>query len=453
MRKAIAVMLCSLAIACSGIAQDVRIITFLADITPPIGSPLCGGAVMPVRGVDDPLTSRGIVILPKDQDPIVLCAVDYTGIANASHDAWREALAKAAKTSIERVVVHCLHQHDAPELDQSAEALLAAQNMSGASFNVKFAGEALARTATALQEAMGSATPVTHVGFGKAEVVDVASNRRVLGPDGKVKWIRWSATKDPEARAQPVGTIDPLVRVVSFWNEDAPVVALTYYTTHPQSYYGAGQVTWDFPGIARHLCEEAVPNVAWIHFNGASGNITAGKFNDGNPANRPVLAQRLADGMKKAWAGTTKEPLRAIDLQWETVNVALPRRAEISEEKERAVLADAQADPVLRRRAANELAWIDRNKSGHEITIAKLQLGPIAVLHMPGELFVEYQLAAQAMRPNAPVCMAAYGDYGMGYIGLAESYPQGGYETDLYVSRTAPAVEAVLMDAMRTLLK
>jgi hypothetical protein len=31
---------------------------------------------------------------------------------------------------------------------------------------------------------------------------------------------------------------------------------------------------------------------------------------------------------------------------------------------------------------------------------------------MPGELFVEYQLAAKAMRPDLFVTMAAYGDYG-----------------------------------------
>ena len=224
---------------------------------------------MPVHGVDDLLTSRGIVLFAKDQQPIVLCAVDFTGIANASHDAWREALAKAADTTPERVAVHCLHQHDAPEIDGGTDALLAAQGMGGATYNVKHAQEALDKTAAAVAEAVKHPQTVTHVGFGKAEVVDVASNRRVLGPDGKVKWIRWSATKDPEARAQPVGTIDPLVRAISFWNGDQPVAVLTYYTTHPQSYYGAGQVTWDFRA-SRGRCANAVPGVAWIHFNGAS---------------------------------------------------------------------------------------------------------------------------------------------------------------------------------------
>jgi hypothetical protein len=157
--------------------------------------------------------------------------------------------------------------------------------------------------------------------------------------------------------------------------------------------------------------------------------------------------------MKAAWANTVKQPLTGKDIEWKTLAVALPRRAEISEDHERALLADAKADPGQRRRAANELAWIERCNAGHKITLAKLQLGTIAVLHMPGELFVEYQIAAQAMRPDAPVCMAAYGDYGMGYIGTAISYTQGGYETDLYVSRTAPEVEDVLSKAMATLLQ
>ena len=41
---------------------------------------------------------------------------------------------------------------------------------------------------------------------------------------------------------------------------------------------------------------------------------------------------------------------------------------------------------------------------------------------MPGELFIEYQLAAQQMaQDGAEVMMAAYGDYGPGYIGTRSS--------------------------------
>jgi hypothetical protein len=48
--------------------------------------------------------------------------------------------------------------------------------------------------------------------------------------------------------------------------------------------------------------------------------------------------------------------------------------------------------------------------------------------------------------------MAAYGDYGPGYIGTSDSYPQGGYETGV-VSRVTPRAEAILMRAIQELLK
>ena len=81
-----------------------------------------------------------------------------------------------------------------------------------------------------------------------------------------------------------------------------------------------------------------------------------------------------------------------------------------------------------------------------------LRIGSVSVLHMPGELFVEYQVAAQRMRPHSHVMTAAYGDYGMGYIGTAVAYSQGGYETGP-VSRVAPEVERVLLTKMQELLE
>jgi len=49
-------------------------------------------------------------------EPIVLCAVDWIGIANESHEVFCRALARAAATSPHRVAVHTLHQHERPGL-------------------------------------------------------------------------------------------------------------------------------------------------------------------------------------------------------------------------------------------------------------------------------------------------------------------------------------------------
>ena len=117
-----------------------------------------------------------------------------------------------------------------------------------------------------------------------------------------------------------------------------------------------------------------------------------------------------------------------------------------------AIVADGTLKEAERLRAARNLAWARRCEAGDKIDMQCLQIGSACVLHMPGELFIEYQLAAQKMRPDATVMMAAYGDYGMGYIGTSIAYTQGGYETGP-VSRVAPEVEEVLTKAMRELLK
>ena len=180
--------------------------------------------------------------------------------------------------------------------------------------------------------------------------------------------------------------------------------------------------------------------------------MTAGKYNDGSKPLRGILAERLAAGMQKAWENTKKTPVTAADVHWRTVSVALPPSPNLDEAALMKVVDDSTAKPVDRVRAARNLAWLRRTQMGDKIDLTCLKLGPGYILHMPGELFIEYQLAAEKMRPDAPVCMAAYGDYGAGYIGTKIAYSQGGYETGP-VSRVAPEVESVLMSGMQELLK
>src|SRR6267142_270765 len=105
-------------------------------------------------------------------------------------------------------------------------------------------------------------------------------------------------------------------------------------------------------------------------------------------------------------------------------------------------------NPLLPKRSHGQ--WC---QAGKKIDVTCLTLGRARILHLPGELFVEYQLAAKAERPDLFVAMAAYGDYGPGYIGTAIAYQQGGYEVTEYASsNVAPEVEGVLMTAIKKLL-
>ena len=88
-------------------SPGVRVSTFDVDATPPVGSLLTYDPE--INKWDLGLRARGIVILGAGQ-PIVLCSVDWIGIANEGQDAFRQALAEAAGTIPERVTVHTVHR-------------------------------------------------------------------------------------------------------------------------------------------------------------------------------------------------------------------------------------------------------------------------------------------------------------------------------------------------------
>lgn len=425
----------------------LHLATFACDVTPPEGHPLCGGWIAPVRGVDDPLKALGVVLFGAGK-PVVLCAVDWTGLRNEAFRTWRKALADAAHTTPERVSLHCVHPHNAPFADVEAEKLIAAAK-APPSLDLKFYDECVRRSAEALKASVVRAVKFTHVGTGAAEVKDVASNRRVLGEDGKVKFTRTSATKSKEARDAPEGVIDPELRTLSFWDGDTALAGLHFYACHPMSYYGDGRVSADFCGLARQKLQDET-KVFQVYFNGCGGNVTAGKYNDGSKENRAALRDRVHAGMVASWKAPTRVAVKEWDWRFEPVTLPSRTDASFGSDESTRALNDPQATAAKRNNAAYQLAWLKRKAVPIEVNCLDFG-GKVLNLFLPGEAFVEYQLAARNMRPDAAVHVAAYGDDGPGYIPTAKAYLEGGYEPT--VALTGPGSEDLLLAAMRKVLK
>jgi hypothetical protein len=425
----------------------LHLATFQADVTPPLGHPLCGGWIEPARGVDDPLRALGVVLLGAGA-PVVLCAVDWCGVRNDANLTWRQALAKAAHTTPERVAVHCVHPHNAPFADVEAQRFLERVPGAPTSLDLKFFAHAVQQSADALQQSLKKTSAFTHLGVGRARVEQVASNRRIVGEDGKIRFTRYSAAKDPKVRAEPEGLIDPWLRTLSFWKDDRPLAALSYYATHPMSYYGDGRVSADFCGLARQKRQDEEPQVFQVYFTGCAGNITAGKYNDGSKENRPLLRDRIHAAMKAAWKATERQPLTSWEWRVEPIRLLPRREKSFGAEESRAVLEDAKATKARRGNAAFQLAWLKRQDRPIDLTC--LDLGKALVLHLPGEPFIEYQLKAQRMRKDTFVCVAGYGDGGPGYIPTDRAYLEGGYEPTVALARPS---EELLTKAIATVLK
>src|SRR5437773_2379927 len=125
---------------------SIRLSTFLTEVTPPIGHPCMGGGIAPVAKIDDPLFAIGL-ILQGSGKPIVYVAVDWCEIRNDAYDRWRGAIAEALGTEPVRVLVSCLHQHDAPIVDLTAEKLLREHGAKGSICDPEFHEKTVQRVA------------------------------------------------------------------------------------------------------------------------------------------------------------------------------------------------------------------------------------------------------------------------------------------------------------------
>jgi hypothetical protein len=423
--------------------------TFSADVTIPIGHPCMGGGVEPARVVVDPLEAIGFVLAGGTlTKPVVIVSVDWCEIRNDSYDAWRAELAAAAATDPERVLVTAIHQHDAPVVDIGAQRLLEAQHASGAVCDIAFATASIGPVARALATALERpGRRVTHLGTGKAVVDRVSSNRRYVRLDGTIAYDRTSASHDPDAHAAPEGTIDPWLRTLSLWDGDQPLLALSSYAVHPMSYYGRGEVSADFMGIARRGRQRALPDVVQIYASGCSGNVTAGKYNDGGRSNRPVLAARIENAMAEAWARTERQPLeaasfRSIPLRFE------PRTGPGHTPEDLEARLDNDGDPFGQCLAALALSWQERTRSGRPIDLPALELGQAVLVLLPGEAYVEYQLLAQRLRPDAFVMALGYGESATGYIPTALQIAEDDENLGAWYW-VSPTAEQILSDGLR----
>jgi hypothetical protein len=293
--------------------------------------------------------------------------------------------------------------------------------------------------------------PVSHIGLGQGKVREIASNRRYVLPDGRHAYNRGSSSgRNVLARNAPKGTIDPWLKSLSFWDGDRPVAVLSGYATHPMSYYRTGAVSADFPGVARDRRQAETPDCLQIYFSGASGNVTAGKYNDGARTNRLTLANKLYGGMTAAWKATKRRPLTEIGFRNTTVDLKPREDRSYAPDKVEAVLRPGQ-NHWKQCLAAMTYSWRKRSEAGQQIDVPVIDFGAAQLLLLPGEIYVEYQLAAQQMRPDSFVLVAGFGECAPGYLPTEKNREEK--DNNLHDwCWIGPGSEKPMLDAMRRVL-
>ena len=431
----------------SAAEHNIQIRNFSVDITPELNQPIGMGFIPIPKTVEHPLLAKGIILKQSDKF-YVLCALDWMEVHNESYDFLRAEIAKAANTTPSCVALHCLHQHTAPAIDSTAQKIQFPSEDPRQVASLKYEQSVAKKMRTAISKAKLNISPVTHIGTSKCKIDRVASNRRIKQPDGSIK-VRSSKSTDPELQAAPEGIIDPWLRTLSFYDQNKPLAQIHYYASHPQSFYGDARISYDTVGIARERLQEK-HNVFQVYFTGCGGNVAMGKYNNGSPQARQEITDRIYQAMQGSLENIKRTAIEP--LNWQTVDVNFPvRRApDFLEQRNQQILKDPKSKYSQVIKAAINLAWIERAKKNETIEFSCLSFGKVKILHLPGEPFVEFQLAAQKLHPEVSLFVAGYGDCGMSYIGTDVAYAdRGGYEQTW--SFIDPS-EQLFLDSMSQLL-
>ena len=423
------------------------------DITPYVGIRLAGfaGRKKPSQGGHDPLRARALV-LDDGSARLALITSDIISLPFETVDELKAMLADECDLAPERVMVNCSHTHSGPTTSRES-------SMGGT--DGCYMAVLLRTLAGAVKMAQDGLAPA-RIGAARTDV-QIGINRRERTPDGDTKLGR-----------NPDLPVAPYVDVFRVDGEDGrPRAILFSHACHPVTMAADNYlISADYPGRAQEVVEAVFVGAQAMFAQGCAGNINSepvgGTFDDVYR-----LGSVLGGAVVKAAASVETRADVSLRWSWERLDLPLQdpppaEEAQAALEQARAALREAEAggDPTQVRIHTGLVNWNERvwNLAKDGATGLKMRydvqafaIGDYALVGLPGEVFVEYQLNIEAASPFAHTTVLGVTNGCPCYIPTAAEFPFGGYEVRdsiRYYGATMLAAEAeavILEGAQRQL--
>jgi neutral ceramidase len=403
----------------------------VADITPTDAQFLFGYPYVNRRstGVNDRIVSSALY-LTDGRTPVMFIANDIIFVTREMTQRIRRVVFEATGVPPSHIVVTATHTHSAPK---TVDYLSNADDACVPPVDTAYLAFLEQQATSAAVAAYRNARPA-RAGLAVGDATGVGTNRRdPMGP------------ADPEAA----------VLVVKGRDNDETIAAMLVYSMHPTVLReDSTVVSADFPGMTRRYLQRSVfhDNIPVLHHTGPAGNQSPRHVISGTTvAEAERLGAMLGRAVEAVLPGTTYSEFLPVGCAQSFIDLPArgmppPEEAERSLEVAAARLAELRNGgapwQIVRKAevdwfgAAETLTLARAAKDGRlEATAAAclpaevqvVTLGPWAYAAWPGELFVEFGLAAKAERPGLYVISLANGEL-QGYIATEEAAAEGGYE-------------------------
>ncbi|MBS7610145.1 neutral/alkaline non-lysosomal ceramidase N-terminal domain-containing protein [Candidatus Bathyarchaeota archaeon] len=415
------------------------------EITPPVGIPLGGFAARtaPSQGLNDGLYAKALA-LNDDRTTAILIVADVLTLPSEIVEGVRASVRRNLGINPTNVMVAATHTHSGPEtlgiFASLEEPLLRAY--------MKVLEAHLAGVTFMAFHKMAEAS----FGVGKGRV-RIGFNRR-----------------------KPEGPVDEELGVIRLDNAlGVPKAAIVNYSCHPVVLGSENLfISADYPGYMSRAFEGALGGgFTSIFTNGAAGDVNPisckgyacpGSFRDAHRLGS-ILAGEAIKVLEESETSHEVCIQTSSEVRWIVLGEPPVVQAEhsLKEEKERleelrrkgAPQEDlARHEAILRYYERNlELLRKEPKELKVPLEVQVLRINDVALVGVPGELFVEIGLEIKAKSPLKNTFIVGYAGGYVGYMPTRKAFEEGGYEpTRTWWNRTCPEIgEVVKESALRQL--
>ncbi len=394
------------------------------DITPELGVRLGGYGVeeRPAEEIFDNLHST-TVVLEQDKLRTVIINLDWICIEEDIVEKIRSSINKNTRITKEHISVCTIHSHSVPNT----------LNFWGwGTREQEYIDSVLPEISRSVDIALEDLQEV-EVGVAETESL-VGVNRRSVNEDGKVCF-----------RGDPNGSFDPVMTVMQFKNKNGNSGFIVHYGAHCTAMGTNRLVSRDWTGIMKDRIESQF-KAPVLFLNGAIGDVgprtnrllgngfSAGA-GDGIESVREVGYRAATDALRalisiKEWRNDLKLNVLVEDIFIPYAPLEPLEKAE-SDKAEWEPRKDEFGTPMCEYMHACSVIEAHKKapQKGRNFTQTITQIGPIAIVPMPGEMFSGISLRIRQQSPFQYTLCCSVSNGSLSYLPTREARHRGGYET------------------------
>lgn len=422
------------------------------DITPPVGYRLDGNFFERLStGQRDPLKAKAVVFR-QGNTWAALVATDLLGMPLSMSTEVRAQAAKRTGIPATNIAITASHTHTGPLF--AGERARVFSEQAALKFgtdplaSVKYPETLRAKLIEVIMAAHAQVSAAT-LSITRTEEDRLPFNRRFHMKDGTVRFN--PGVQNPEI-VRAAGPIDPDLPFVLISKQNKPVGSLTVFALHLDT-TGGTEYSADYPGyLATELRNDYGEEFVSIFGTGTCGDINHVDVSGRRRFNARLIGQLLAFNVLSA---RTRMPLDQPSLAVASTRLALPVRRVTHEQaaSARARLSDVGRSGVPFLTQVEIVTTLDlaRREPTLDAEVQVMRLHPdLAVVLLPGEVFVELGLAIKRRSPFRHTLVIELSNDNPAYIPTEKAFKEGSYET--VNSRIEPGGGEKLVEAAVDLL-